>query len=134
MREDDRGLREDDRGSGAAILERIGNTPLVEIETEFEGSRYPIFAKLEFRGFTGSIKDRMAFHIIHRGYASGLLQAGDGIVEATSGNTGISFAAVGRALGHDVRISMPDWMSQERVHVIRSLGATVVPVSPEEGG
>jgi cysteine synthase A len=56
------------------------------------------------------------------------------IAEATSGNTGISFAAIGRALGHPVRIYMPDWMSRERVLVIQSLGAAVIPVSAELGG
>ena len=58
---------------------------------------------------------------------SGEIAPGDVIAEATSGNTGISFAAIGRALGHPVRIYMPDWMSRERVLVIQSLGAAVIP-------
>jgi hypothetical protein len=62
------------------------------------------------------------------------LAAGDTIREATSGNTGISFAAVGRALGHPVTIFMPDWMSRERAELIASFGATIVPVSRAEGG
>jgi cysteine synthase A len=76
----------------------------------------------------------MALHMLERAYAEQRIQPGDVIVEATSGNTGISFAAVGRALGHPVRIYMPDWMSQERVQVIRSLGAEIMPVSKDEGG
>ena len=56
------------------------------------------------------------------------------IIEATSGNTGIAFSAVGRALGHPVTIFMPNWMSSERINLIRSLGATINLVSPEEGG
>ncbi len=76
----------------------------------------------------------MALGILEHAYANDLIQPGDLIVEATSGNTGISLSAVGRALGHDVHIFMPDWMSRERVLVIESLGATVIPVSPEEGG
>ena len=64
----------------------------------------------------------------------GEIAPGDVIAEATSGNTGISFAAIGRALGHPVRIYMPDWMSRERVLVIQSLGAAVIPVSAELGG
>ena len=56
------------------------------------------------------------------------------IIEATSGNTGIAFSAIGRALGHPVTIFMPDWMSQERKNLIRSLGAKIRLVSKEEGG
>jgi cysteine synthase A len=83
---------------------------------------------------TGSIKDRIAFHIINRSYQLGLLNPGDPIFEATSGNTGIAFSAVGRALGHPVTIFMPDWMSSERINLIRSLGATNILVSKEQGG
>jgi cysteine synthase A len=83
---------------------------------------------------TGSIKDRMALHILQQAYATGALTPGQRIVEATSGNTGISFAAIGRAIGHDVTIFMPDWMSRERVDLIRSFGAEVRPVSRAEGG
>jgi cysteine synthase A len=83
---------------------------------------------------TGSIKDRMALHIIEEATRDGRLQPGDTIVEATSGNTGISFAAVGRAFGHPVTIFMPDWMSRERRDLIASFGATIISVSREEGG
>jgi cysteine synthase A len=76
----------------------------------------------------------MAFHILKRAYQEGHIQPGDTIAEATSGNTGISFAAIGRALGHQVVIFMPDWMSQERVALIRSLGAKIVPVRRDQGG
>jgi cysteine synthase A len=93
-----------------------------------------IYAKAEHMNMTGSIKDRMAFHILKTAYQEGRIQPGDTIAEATSGNTGISFAAIGRALGHDVVIFMPDWMSEERVHLIKSLGAKVVPVRRDQGG
>jgi len=83
---------------------------------------------------TGSIKDRMAFHIISQGYLRGALNPGGRIIEATSGNTGIAFAAIGRALGHPVTIFMPNWMSEERINLIRSLGSDIVLVSKEEGG
>ena len=59
---------------------------------------------------------------------------GTPIIEATSGNTGISIAGVGRAMGHPVTIFRPDWMSRERVDLIRSLGADIHLVSPEQGG
>jgi cysteine synthase len=112
----------------------IGNTPLLAIDLEYRGERRVIYAKAEHMNMTGSIKDRMAFRILARAWEDGTIRAGDTIVEATSGNTGISFAAIGRALGHRVVIFMPDWMSQERVALIRSLGAEIVPVSREEGG
>jgi cysteine synthase A len=76
----------------------------------------------------------MALHMLEHAYASGAIRPGDVIVEVSSGNTGISFAALGRALGHPVRIYMPSWMSAERRALIESLGADVVNVSKDEGG
>ena len=112
----------------------IGNTPLLAIHFTFNGRERVIYAKAEHMNMTGSIKDRMAYHILADAYWLGRLQPEDTIVEATSGNTGISFAALGRALGHPVEIFMPDWMSQERVSLIQSLGAKICPVSREQGG
>ncbi len=112
----------------------IGHTPLFELECSLDGVPVRIFAKHEAVNFTGSIKDRMALHILESAWAKGEVHEQTVIAEATSGNTGIAFAAIGRALGHSVRIYMPDWMSQERVLVIQSLGATVVPISTDEGG
>jgi len=112
----------------------IGNTPLLAIRFSFRGQERVIYAKAEHLNMTGSIKDRMAFHILKRAYQDGHIKPGDTIAEATSGNTGISFAAIGRALGHQVVIFMPDWMSEERVVLIRSLGAKVVRVRRDQGG
>lgn len=112
----------------------IGNTPLLAIRFAFRGRERVIYAKAEHLNMTGSIKDRMAFHILKRAYQEGCIQPCDTIAEATSGNTGISFAAIGRALGHQVVIFMPDWMSPERVALIKSLGARVVPVRRDQGG
>ncbi len=117
-----------------ALSALVGNTPMLEIHYRYRGKPRRLFAKYELMNMTGSIKDRMAAHIIRRAYESGELKPGDTIVEASSGNTGISFAAVGRALGHPVRIYMPDWMSRERVQLIKNYGAQVVPVSHEQGG
>jgi len=117
-----------------ALSRLIGGTPLLEIHCRYRGREQRIYAKHEAYNFTGSIKDRMALYILQRAYLSGEIAPGDVIAEATSGNTGISFAAIGRALGHPVRIYMPDWMSRERVLVIQSLGAAVIPVSAELGG
>src|SRR5687768_5700922 len=112
----------------------IGNTPLLAIRFAFRGNERLIYAKAENLNMTGSIKDRMAFHILKRAYQEGHIQQGDTIAEATSGNTGISFASIGRALGHKVVIFIPDWMSEERLVLIKSLGATVVRVRKDEGG
>ncbi len=117
-----------------SLSKLIGDTPLLAIDLLFRGEPRRIYAKMESKNFTGSIKDRMAFHILDSAYRRGEIKPGDTIVEATSGNTGISFAAVGRAMGHPVRIYMPDWMSRERVLVIQSMGATIIPVSQAEGG
>ncbi|MBI5281627.1 MAG: PLP-dependent cysteine synthase family protein [Candidatus Solibacter usitatus] len=112
----------------------IGNTPLLEIGFEFDGQPRRVFAKSEQLNMTGSIKDRMALHILESAYREGRIEPGDMIVEATSGNTGISFSALGRALGHPVTIFMPDWMSRERTDLISSFGASIVPVSRIQGG
>jgi len=117
-----------------ALEALIGGTPLLAIRCRVEGTEYTIHAKAENLNFTGSIKDRMALYILREAYEQEAITEGDLIAEATSGNTGIAFAAIGRALGHEVRIYMPDWMSRERVLVIESLGAKVVPVSKEQGG
>lgn len=112
----------------------VGNTPLLAIDFTIRGERRVIYTKAENLNMTGSIKDRMALHILARGYEKKTLQPGDLIVEATSGNTGISFSAIGRALGHPVAIFMPDWMSPERLKLIRSFGAQIHLVTKEEGG
>lgn len=93
----------------------IGNTPLLEIHCTYKGRCLRIFAKAEAYNLTGSIKDRVAYYILKKGYETGAIEPGMTIAEATSGNTGISFAAVGAALGHPVVIYMPDWMSRERI-------------------
>ena len=116
------------------ISSLIGNTPLLAIDFSYKGKNSTIYAKAENLNMTGSIKDRMAFYILEQGYLSGILQPGDTIIEATSGNTGIAFSAIGRAMGHPVTIFMPDWMSSERINLIRSLGAQIELVSREEGG
>jgi cysteine synthase A len=117
-----------------SVAALVGRTPLLEIRYRFNGQPRKLYAKFEIMNMTGSVKDRMALHILRRAQARGELKPGDVICEATSGNTGISFAAIGRALGHRVRIYMPDWMSQERQLLMHSLGAEVVPVSKAQGG
>ncbi|MCX6258558.1 MAG: cysteine synthase family protein [Bacteroidia bacterium] len=112
----------------------IGNTPMLEIKLKYKGEVRVIYAKAENLNMTGSIKDRMALHILRCAYERGEIRTGDPIFEATSGNTGISVSAIGCALGHPVTIYMPDWMSEERKNLIKSMGAKVRLVSKEEGG
>lgn len=112
----------------------IGNTPLLEIELEHKGQIRKIYAKAEYLNMTGSIKDRMAFHILKKAISENILKPGDPIIEATSGNTGIAIAGIGRAMGHPVTIFMPDWMSIERINLIKSFGSNIVLISKEEGG
>lgn len=112
----------------------IGNTPLLAIDLLYKGEPRVVYAKYESLNLTGSIKDRMALYIVEHAYRDGTIQPGDRIAEATSGNTGISFAAVGRSLGHPVTVFMPDWMSTERMALIASFGASIVSVSKHDGG
>ena len=116
------------------IRRLIGNTPLLAIDYRWHGRPRRVYAKSEQLNLTGSIKDRMALHILDEAAREGRLEPGDTIVEATSGNTGISIAAIGRALGYRVRIFMPDWMSRERRDLIAAFGAQVDLVSREHGG
>ena len=112
----------------------IGNTPMIGINYRYKGKKGVVYAKCEYYNFSGSIKDRMALYILKEAYKNGAITPNSIIVEATSGNTGIAFSALGRMLGHKVRIIMPDWMSQERKMLIKSFGAEIIPVSKEEGG
>ena len=105
--------------NGTTILDIIGDTPLIRLQRMSQGE---IFAKAEFLNPGGSIKDRIAKHILLGGIADGDLKPGDVIVEATSGNTGIGITMVGVQLGFRVIIVMPENMSDERKKLIRGLG------------
>ena len=117
-----------------ALHRLVGNTPLLAVDVRYRGQARRVYAKHESLSLTGSVKDRMALFVLEDAYRAARIQPGDRIAEATSGNTGISFAALGRSLGHPVTIFMPDWMSPERMALIASFGAEVVPVSRDEGG
>ena len=116
------------------IEKLVGNTPMIRIDYEYEGKQGSIYSKLEFYNYSGSIKDRIALYIIQKERENGNLKDGQSIVEVTSGNTGISFSALGALFGHDVHIFMPDWVSLERRKLIEMYGAHVHLVSKEEGG
>jgi cysteine synthase A len=112
----------------------VGNTPTLRLECEIEGTKVYILAKYETGNFTGSIKDRMALQILETGYITQQLEPGNTIVEATSGNTGISFAAMGAYLGHPVQIYMPSWLSTERKRLLRFYGAKLFEITANQGG
>ena len=112
----------------------IGNTPMIELRYRYRGAEpQKILVKCEQYNLTHSIKDRMALYILQKAIEQGYLKPADTIVEVTSGNTGIAFAAIGRALGHRVKILMPDWMSMERRAIIKGHGAEVELVSKGQG-
>ena len=102
------------------ILDLIGNTPLIRLRGE------NVFAKAEFLNPGGSIKDRVALAMIEGAGRDGRLKPDSIIMEPTSGNTGIGIALVGRLKGYQVRIVMPEDMSDERKKLIQALGAELV--------
>ncbi|HSZ35215.1 MAG TPA: cysteine synthase family protein [Puia sp.] len=112
----------------------VGNTPMLQLQYNYNGVPGSIYVKCEHYNLTGSVKDRMALYIMYQAYKNCMIKPDSIIVEATSGNTGIAFAAIGRALGHEVRIIMPNWLSKERIDIIKSLGAKITLVSKAEGG
>jgi len=114
-------------------LELIGNTPTVKLQNIVDGDMADVFVKLEGFNPGGSIKDRAALFMIEEAEKSGELKTGDVIVEPTSGNTGIGLALIGKIKGYDVKIVMPDSMSQERRNIIKSYGAELVLTDGKNG-
>jgi cysteine synthase len=112
-----------------SILEAVGNTPLIRLGKMSSGN---VFAKADFLNPGGSIKDRVAKHIIESAEREGKLGPGMTIIEATSGNTGIGLALVGVQKGYRVICIMPDNMSEERTKIIQAFGGEIV-FSPAEG-
>ena len=116
------------------LINTIGNTPMIKINYEYKGKEKYIYTKLEHYNLTGSIKDRVAYYIINNAIKDGILKEGMPIIEATSGNTGIALAALGRFYNHPVYIFMPDWVSKERMELIKNYGANIILFSKEDGG
>ncbi len=101
------------------------HTPLINI-------RGNLFAKLETVNPTGSVKDRLIQHLIKRAMSRDMITSDTFLVEATSGNTGISLSAVGAALGLRVKIIMPENMSEERRQMMKAFGAEIINVAPSD--
>ena len=116
------------------MLKHIGNTPMIKIKYKSNEKINYIYTKLESYNPTGSIKDRVAYYMINKAKERGELKENMPIVEATSGNTGISLSAFGAYFKHPVYIYMPDWASTERVQLMKSYGANVTLISKEKGG
>jgi cysteine synthase B len=103
----------------------VGNTPLVELKNCSPKPGVRLFAKLEGQNPTGSIKDRIAAYMIDRARSEGRLRSGQEIVEATTGNTGIALAMVGRQLGHPIRVVVPKTVFPGIIPVLQTYGAAI---------
>src|SRR5216684_7949694 len=120
--------------AGEALLERIGNTPLLRLERV--GSEFPnvdFCAKAEWFNPGGSVKDRPALGMMQAGLASGALRTGKTIIDATSGNTGIAYAMIGAAMGYPVALCLPDSASHERKRILAAFGAEMITTPGDEG-
>jgi cysteine synthase B len=109
-----------------SILDAIGNTPLVQLPNLSPSEDVRFFAKLEGQNPTGSVKDRIAKYMLEDAERKGELTPGRVILEATSGNTGIALAFIGRLKGYRVKVVMPDNVSEERAQLLKAFGAEVV--------
>jgi len=116
-----------------SLLDSLGNTPLVGLPTMSPSDEVRLWAKLEDRNPTGSVKDRPAFFMVAQAEKEGLLKPGSVILEPTSGNTGISLAMVAKLRGYKLIVVMPENTSEERREILRMYGAQIVP-SPAAGG
>lgn len=110
----------------AGLLDFIGNTPLVEIQHLNNNPAVKIYAKLEGHNPGGSVKDRAAYSLIKGALDRGEIKAGDKLIEATSGNTGIALAMIARLFGIDIELVMPDNSTKERVLTMEAFGAKVI--------
>jgi cysteine synthase A len=115
------------------ITQLVGETPMLQLKRLVPAGSADIFAKLEYLNPGGSVKDRAAIGIIRRAEQDGKLAPGGTIVEATAGNTGIGLALIGVNRGYKVKLFVPENFSQEKVIIMRALGADVVRTPDAEG-
>lgn len=126
-------LKAYNRKMNNSILKLIGKTPIVKINNILNKKNVSIYAKLEGFNPTGSIKDRIALCMINSAIKDGTLTRGKTIIEATSGNTGISLAMIGRVLNFDVTIVISEAVSIERQKMIKALGGNIILTPANEG-
>lgn len=115
------------------ITELVGGTPMLRLKRLVSAGSADVFAKLEYLNPGGSVKDRAAIGIIRRAEQEGKLSPGGTIVEATAGNTGIGLALIGVNRGYKVKLFVPENFSQEKVIIMRALGAVVERTPDTEG-
>src|SRR5678815_2369557 len=108
------------------LIELIGNTPLLELQYIPNNKNVKIFGKLEGDNPGGSVKDRAAYGMIKGALDRGEIRAGDKLIEATSGNTGIALAMIARIMGLNMTLVMPDNSTRERVLAMEAYGAKVI--------
>src|SRR5512133_4228602 len=108
------------------VLSAIGRTPLVRLQKVVGPDDATLFVKLEYLNPGGSIKDRMALHILEKAEREGILKPGGTIVENTSGNTGMGVALAAAVKGYRCIFTMPDKMSAEKINRLKAFGAQVV--------
>ena len=115
------------------ITKLVGGTPILQLKRLVPANAADVFAKLEYLNPGGSVKDRAAIGIIRRAEEDGLLKPGGTIVEATAGNTGIGLALIGVNRGYKVVLFVPERFSEEKVMIMRALGAEVTRTPDAEG-
>ncbi|MGI8549800.1 MAG: PLP-dependent cysteine synthase family protein [Dehalococcoidia bacterium] len=123
----------DDGPRGGNVLAHIGRTPLVRLNHFDLKPGVQLYAKLEGQNPTGSVKDRVAYGIVRAAIEAGALAPGQTIIEASTGNTGIALAMIGRQLGHPVRIIVPENVFPEIGEMLAVYGAEILWVSSEIG-
>ncbi|RKX20092.1 MAG: cystathionine beta-synthase [Candidatus Zixiibacteriota bacterium] len=114
-----------------SILDLVGNTPMVRLRTGIKPDGPIAYVKLEFFNPTGSVKDRMALHIIKKALTDGQIKPGDTVIDNTSGNTGSAMAMVATKLGLKAIVTTPKKTSKEKIDLIKSFGAEVI-ITPTE--
>ena len=117
----------------AALQSQIGNTPLFELRHLFRKKKVSLFAKQEWMQLSGSVKARAAYAIFRDALQKGLLGRGKILLDATSGNTGIAYAHIGKSLGIPVTLCLPENASEERKQILKSLGVELILTSRFEG-
>lgn len=110
----------------ASVANLVGNTPMVHLERFGKGLAHNLLGKCEFLNPGGSVKDRIAFHMVEKAEASGTLKPGGTIVEATAGNTGIGLALVAALKGYKLITVMSEKVSKDKVHLLQALGSETV--------
>ena len=110
----------------SSVIDAIGNTPLIQINSIYSEKRVNLYAKCEFLNPGGSVKDRIGFQMIEEAESEGRIKPGDTIIEPTSGNTGIGLALAAAVKGYQLIVTMPEKMSREKEIILELLGAKII--------